>query len=287
MSIGSLCARGICTFVLLALSACTNVFFHPDHRAYFSPGQWDLAHEEVYLKTIDGVRLHAWLLPATQEPKATVLFLHGNAQNISAHVTSVAWLPKQGYNVLLLDYRGYGLSRGTPQFPGVFADIEAAVDYIARRGDLHATPLVIFGQSLGGALAITASAKLKHKTAIAAVISDSAFSSYRGIAREKMNDYWLTWAFQWPLGFAFADEYSPRRFVEELSPIPLLIVHGEDDRTVPSTHARTLYAAAAEPKDLWLLRGVDHIQSVIKPDIRDRMLQWLEAALTKQNRVSP
>src|SRR3569832_2042212 len=110
-----------------------------------------LTAEDVYLTSADGVRLHAWLLPSTVPSKATILFLHGNAQNISAHIGNVAWLPSQGYNVFLLDYRGYGLSQGAPQLPGLFADIEAAADYIALREDLNRVPFVILGQSLGGA----------------------------------------------------------------------------------------------------------------------------------------
>lgn len=274
---------------LLALGACTNLFFYPDQKVYFEPGRFGIAHEEVRFTSTDGTRLHAWLLPATGRAKATILFLHGNAQNISAHIASVAWLPSQGYNVFLLDYRGYGESQGVPQLAGVFADIEAAADYVAGRDDLHAVPLVIFGQSLGGALAITAAAKLKSKIAIAAVISDSAFSSYRTIAREKMGELWFTWALQWPLSFAFADGLSPRRYVGELSPTPLLLIHGAADITIPSAHAVALYDAARPPKELWLLPGIRHIEAFSKPEYRERLLAWLTTTLSPpaDRRASP
>jgi len=278
--------RASAAMLLLLLSACTNLFFYPDRHSYFSPALWGLTAEDVYLTSADGVRLHAWLLPSTVPSKATILFLHGNAQNISAHIGNVAWLPSQGYNVFLLDYRGYGLSQGAPQLPGLFADIEAAADYIALREDLNRVPFVILGQSLGGALAITAAARLKHKIGIAAVIADSAFSSYRAIARERLDALWLTWPVQWPLSFAFTDTYSPQRYASRLSPIPLLIMHGEADRVVPIAHARRLYEAAAEPKELWLLPGIGHIQSFSQLTYRERLLAWLDKTLAVPERLS-
>lgn len=280
MSIARRYVRCVCSATLLLFfTGCTNLFFYPDRHTYFSPALWNLTAEDIYLESADGVRLHAWLLQSTIKPKATILYLHGNAQNISAHIGNVAWLPSQGYNLFLLDYRGYGLSQGIPQLSGMFADIEAAADYITRRNDLNRTPLVILGQSLGGALAITAAARLKHKIKIAAVISDSAFSSYRAIARERLDSLWLTWPLQWPLSFAFADGYSPVRYVSQLSPIPLLILHGGDDRIVSVEHARRLYHAAAEPKELWLLPGMGHIQSFGQLQYRERLLAWLDKTL--------
>lgn len=280
MSIARRHVRCACIAALLPFfSACTHLFFYPDRHTYFSPTLWNLTAEDIYFDTADGVRLHAWLLPASVESKATILYLHGNAQNISAHIGNVAWLPSQGYNVFLLDYRGYGLSRGVPRLPGLFVDIEAAADYIVRREDLRRVPLVILGQSLGGALAITAAARLEHKLDIAAVISDSAFSGYRAIARERLDALWLTWPLQWSLSFAFADGYSPRRYVEQLSPVPLLILHGMDDHVVPVEHARRLYEAAGPPKELWLLPGVGHIQAFSRPHYRERLLAWLDYIL--------
>lgn len=271
----------MCIAALLPFfSACTHLFFYPDRHTYFSPTLWNLTAENIYLDTADGVRLHAWLLPASIKPKATILYLHGNAQNISAHIGNVAWLPSQGYNVLMLDYRGYGLSQGAPKLADLFIDIETAADYIAQRDDLRRSPLVILGQSLGGALAITAAAKLKHKFDIAAVISDSAFSSYRAIARERLDALWLTWPLQWPLSFAFADGYSPLRYVAQLSPVPLLILHGVNDRVVPVEHARRLYEAARLPKELWVLPDVGHIQAFSEPHYRERLLIWLNGIIS-------
>lgn len=287
VNIGRRYVRCMCIAALLPFfSACTNLFFYPDRNTYFSPALWKLTAEDVYLDTRDGVRLHAWLLPASGEPKATILYLHGNAQNISAHIGNVAWLPSQGYNVLMLDYRGYGLSQGVPRLAGLFVDIETAADYITRRDDLRRVPLVVLGQSLGGALAITAAAGLKHKHDIAAVISDSAFSGYRAIARERLDALWLTWPLQWPLSFAFADGYSPRRYVAQLSPVPLLILHGVDDRVVPAEHARRLYESASMPKELWLLPGVGHIQAFSQPQHRERLLAWLGDILSTKHGTS-
>ena len=94
-------------------------FFYPDSAHYTTPAQFGLPAEDVWLQAPDGSKLHAWFLPARGAPKATVLHLHGNAANIGNHLPLVAWLPAAGYQVLLLDYRGFGRSQGRPSLDGV------------------------------------------------------------------------------------------------------------------------------------------------------------------------
>ena len=92
----------------LLQTGCSSVFFYPDNATYITPDRLNLEYEDIYLKTADGETLHGWWLPAlTDEPaKGTIYFLHGNAQNVSAHILNAAWLPEQGYNVFTIDYRG-------------------------------------------------------------------------------------------------------------------------------------------------------------------------------------
>lgn len=239
-----------------------------------TPRDLGLAYEDVQLRADDGTSLHAWWLPASTRACGSVLFLHGNAENISTHIASVHWLPGEGFNVLLLDYRGYGMSAGEPSLPGLQADIAAGLRYLSRRADINARALAVFGQSLGAAAAIPAVARSPWRGHVRAFVADSAFASYRGIVREKLAGFWLTWPFQW-LARTVPDDLDPVATVSEVSPIPLLLVHGTRDPIVPPAHGERLYAAARAPKTLWRVDGAGHIQAFQHPQWRARLAAWL------------
>jgi fermentation-respiration switch protein FrsA (DUF1100 family) len=223
--------------------------------------------------------LHGWFLPAQGKSRGTVLFLHGNAQNISTHIGSVYWLPHEHFNVFLFDYRGYGESEGVPTIPGLIDDFKNALDVVLQRPDVDPDKIIVFGQSLGGSIAIYGVAHSPEKNHIKALIVESAFADYRKIAQEKLADFWLTWALQWPLSWLFAPGYSPLNAVALVSPVPLLIIHGDADRVVPVHHARWLYAAASEPKTLWILPGGRHIGGVSNPEFRQRLVHYMLSKL--------
>ncbi len=263
----------------LVLAGCTGLFFQPHRVRVLTPETFALPYDDVYFKSADGVALHAWFLPARGEAIGTVLFLHGNAENISTHIASVYWLPERRFNVLLLDYRGYGASEGSPSLPGIVRDIESAIGYLLERHDVDPQRIVVFGQSLGGALGIYAVTHSRYRNHVRALVVESTFTAYRAIAREKLASFWLTWPFQWPLAWTVRDDYSPIRFVKEVSPIPLLIVHGEQDSIIPVHHARELFAAAREPKALWLVAGAKHIGVFRSLEYRDRLVSYLTRVL--------
>jgi uncharacterized protein len=260
----------------LALCGCTGLIFQPMRELVLTPDEIGLDYREIELQAADGVRLHGWLLPAAAPPRGSVLFLHGNAQNISTHIASVAWLPAEGFDVLLLDYRGYGRSGGSPSLAGLQLDFEAALDSLLARPETKAGPVIVFGQSLGGALAITALAGSPRRKQVRALIVEGAFTSYRALAREKLADFWLTWPLQAPLGLAIDDRYRPIDAIGELAPMPVLIVHGEDDRVVPPDHAIALYEAAWPPKTLWLVPGAGHIHAFTTAANRARLILYLK-----------
>ena len=263
----------------LAASGCTGAFFHPQRTLVATPNVVGVRYEPVTLRTADSVELIAWFMPATGKAHATVLFLHGNAENISTHFMNVAWMPAEGFNVLALDYRGYGGSGGKPSLPGMQLDIDAALTALRARPDVDPRRIVLFGQSLGGALAIHYAARGPQRGALRAVIADSAFADYRAIASERLATSAVTWPFQWLPALVVDNDYSPLASVAEVSPLPLVLIHGDADAIVPPHHAQRLFEAARAPKELWLLPGIGHIQSVRDPALRRRLGDYVRRAV--------
>ncbi len=271
-----LLAIGLLSFSLLG---CGNVFFFPHHEHVQTPAQLGLKYEDVHFNAADGTRLHGWFLPAQGRALGTILFLHGNAENISTHIMSVRWLPARGFNVFLLDYRGYGSSEGKPTFEGVQDDAESALKMLIARPGVDASRIVVFGQSLGGAIAVHRVAHTSYRENIRALVVESAFSGYRRITREKLADFWLTWPLQWPLSWTISDKYNPSKAVADISPIPLLIIHGDQDPIVPVHHGQRLFELAREPKQLWIVQGGNHIQAFQSQSYRDRFVTCLTEIL--------
>jgi hypothetical protein len=265
----------------LALGGCTGVIFHPMRELVLTPDQIGLEYEEVEFEATDGVRLHGWFLPARAPRRGSILFLHGNAENISTHIASVAWLPARGFDVLLFDYRGYGRSEGSPSLAGLHLDFDAALATMAARPEPDPDRIVVFGQSLGASLAITALAASPRREQVRALVIEGAFTSYRELAREKLAGFWLTWPLQAPLGLTIDDSYRPIDAIGELAPLPLLIVHGEADRVVPPAHALALYEAAHPPKTLWLVPGAGHISAFATPVNRAELVDYLAGTLAE------
>jgi fermentation-respiration switch protein FrsA (DUF1100 family) len=257
------------------IAGCTPVFFQPSTTLFATPGQFGIDYKPVEFAAADGTALFAWFLPARGPAKATVLYLHGNAENISTHFPNVAWMPAAGFNVLAIDYRGYGGSEGRPSLAGVQLDIDAAMRTLLARSDVDPQRIIVFGQSLGGALAIYYVAHSAYRQHVRAVVVDSAFSDYRLVAKEKMADLVLTWPFQWLPNFTVDNDYSPRAAVAALSPIPLLLIHGERDGIVPPHHSRLLFDQAQAPKDLWSIPDAGHIQALRNAAVRKRLADFL------------
>lgn len=264
-----------------ALLGCSGVFFQPYRGHVQTPKNLGLAYEDVNFQAGDGTPLHAWFLPAEGKVQGTILFLHGNAENISTHIMSVRWLPAKGFNVFLLDYRGYGASGGVATLPGVQDDMDAALRHLLARNDVDPDRVVVLGQSLGGAIAIYNVAHSPYRRHIRALAVESAFASYREIAREKLAAFWLTWPLQYPLSWTVSDAYSPADAVADISPIPLLIIHGDQDPIVPLKHGQRLYELAREPKQLWLVPRGGHIQAFQSQIYRDRFVAYLTKALSE------
>lgn len=266
--------------VLLAavvLNGCTSAFFFPQRQMIASPADAGLLFEDVFFASADGTQLHGWWLPSRSTPHGTVVFLHGNAENISTHFANVFWLPQAAFNVFLFDYRGYGRSEDRAELPGLVADAEAALRYtVERLADPH-QKIIVFGQSLGGALAIHVAANSPLKSRLAGVVVESAFSDYRDIAREKLASAWLTWPLQWPLSWMVNNDYSPLASVAKIAPVRLLIIHSRKDPIIPFWHGQRLYQEAVPPKTLWLTADGEHISTTTHLTGRQRLTDYFNA----------
>jgi uncharacterized protein len=262
--------------LMLLQAGCTQLFFHPLAQRVFDPADAGIVYEEVEFEAADGTRLHGWYLPSRLTPaEGTVLFLYGNAENKSTHIASVYWLPGYGFNVFLFDYRGYGGSAGRPTLPGMHEDIEAALGYLVSRSGPKR--IIVFGQSLGGALALTAVADSRWRAHIDGVVVEAAFSGYRAIVREKMSDFWLTRPLAWPFSLTISDRYRPLEAAGKIAPIPLLFVCSTADEIVPAHHCELLYEAARRPKYLWKIDDIGHISAFVDEGRRGELSSLLRS----------
>jgi hypothetical protein len=218
----------------------------------------------------------------TDEPaKGTIYFLHGNAQNVSAHILNAAWLPEQGYNVFTIDYRGYGQSTGAPDIEGALHDVETGLRWLAQRRADSEHPLYILGQSLGGALGIALASEWVQRDEqpeLNGIILDGTFSGFRYIAREKLDLFWLTWPFQYPLSWTIPDDYEGTDRIAGVSPVPVMIIHSVRDGIIPFEHGVRLYEAAEQPKE-FLQTDTPHAATFVIPAYREAVLEFMEKGL--------
>ncbi|MCK9813591.1 alpha/beta hydrolase [Pseudomonas sp. MAFF 302046] len=264
--------------LLLSLSGCSSLLFYPERNLPFTPQRAGLEYRDITLTAADGVKLHAWWLPTKVgvPVKGTVLHLHGNGGNLAWHLGGSWWLPEQGYQVLLLDYRGYGLSEGQASLPAIYQDLDAAYKWLDAAPEVQGKPLVLLGQSLGGALAIHYLVEHPERQAqLKALVLDGVPASYRDVGRFALSTSWLTWPFQVPLSWLVPDGDSAIRFMPRLTGVPKLLYHSLDDPIVPLANGIRLYQAAPPPRVLQLTRG-GHVQTFADPTWRTVMLRYLD-----------
>ncbi len=259
------------------VSGCSRFLFYPHPTLVRTPADVGLEYRDIQFTSRDGTQLHGWMLPATSQPAtASVLFMHGNGENISTHLGSVYWMPERDFNVFLFDYRGYGRSKGEVSLAGVHEDAERAVSVLLAQPEASELPLVVFGQSLGGAIAIHTTASSEHRDKIKGLIVESSFSSYRKVAREALAGFWLTWPLQWPLSFTISDAYHPGRAIARIDDTPVLLIHGDQDTVIQHAHSEQLYRQANEPKRLWIVAGGKHINAFNSMENRERLVEYLK-----------
>lgn len=247
---------GAVVLILLIMNGCNSYFYYPSRTVWYKPKDFGLTHEDVYFKTRDGLKLHGWFLPAAGKPRGTIIHFHGNAENITNHIALSAWLPPEGYNVLIFDYRGYGQSEGKVTRAGTILDGHAAIDYALSRPDVDPQRLFVFGQSLGGAVALWVTAQ---RPEVKAIVVDSTFGRYRDIAQFHLRHIVLMdWAASGLSHLLISSGYDPLDVIDRISPRPLLVIAAGRDEICPPHLGKAVFDAAREPKSFWLVQDAGH-----------------------------
>lgn len=271
-----LAIRGIVLFFLLGLMGCSSMMYYPNRFKYFEPAKWGLRAEDVDFKDQEGLPLHAWWFDSKVSPaKGTFVFFHGNAENLTSHFAALTWLPEQGYNFLIFDYPGYGLSEGEPSPRGNVLAGQAALQWVHKNKDSR--PLVVYGQSMGGIVALRTVQELRGEVPIRAVIADGTFDSFQAIARKKLSQSWITWWMQ-PFSYLFlSDAWAPD--VAAISPTPLLVMHGKLDNVVNFEFGESLFQKAREPKKMLISEEGAHgnLFWIQGGKFRTELLQFIES----------
>lgn len=227
--------------VLLVYFGQSRLVYFPEKQLGNTPGAVGLDYSAVSLSTSDGETLQGWWMPVP-DAKGTVLFFHGNAGNISHRINYLTMFKRLGYDTLLFDYRGYGQSSGTPSESGTYLDAQAAWHYLTTTKEIAPERIVLFGESLGGAVATWLAAREKPGLLVLA----STFTS----APELAGEIYPFLPVRWISRFAYNTLASL-----QLVSCPVFIAHSPQDDIVPFHHGERLFQTAPEPKQFLLLEG--------------------------------
>lgn len=251
----------------------SHFIFYPNYPGRLE-GDWkpaSLPVHDVSLVAADGVKLHAWWIPA-ENSKFTFLAFHGNASNIANRAAVYSFLHQTPSNVLALEYRGYGRSEGTPSEAGLYRDADAAYKYLVQAKGIAPDTIISFGQSLGTGVA----AHLAANARVGGVILEAPFPSLSSMARRV---FW----FLPGAGLVVAGQFQTEKRLQEVN-APTLIVHCTQDPVVPPDLAEEVYAAAKSPKFVLRVAGECHEESSLMAPAQYRAT--LDSFLAKVSKFS-
>jgi len=222
-----------------------GMIFFPLRGMEATPADWGMPYEDVSLESADGIELHGWYVPAAKAGRV-VLFLHGNAGNISHRGESIAIFRRLGLDVFIFDYRGYGASEGKPSEAGLYQDAASAWRYLVETRGVSPGNIVVFGRSLGGAVAAQLASRVRPQPG--ALILESTLSSARDFAKAAfpLLSHVLVIRYQFDSVARLARVHCP-----------VLVLHSPTDEIMPYRLGEKLYQSAHEPKRFVALRG-DH-----------------------------
>jgi fermentation-respiration switch protein FrsA (DUF1100 family) len=242
---------GLAAAVVVVVVAFEDQFiFFPSRRIERTPADYGLPYRDVTFDASDGVRLHGWWVPGRSEH--VWLWLHGNAGNIGHRADNVALVHQHlGASVFIFDYRGYGRSGGQPSERGTYRDAEAALAALRDQPEAAGREVVVFGRSLGAAVAV----ELALRQSVDRLILEAPFTSVPAMARAHYPFL--------PIGPLLRTRYDSLAKIARVG-VPLLILHSPDDPVVPYAQGRELFEAAVEPKRFHTIAGAGHYDAYLR-----------------------
>lgn len=241
LSIFGIIAGGYAVICLLMYLFQSSLIYFPSRSIIATPDQVGMEYQEITTTTSDGLIIQNWYIPA-EKNRATVLFFHGNAGNISGRLESIAQLHEMGLNVMIVSYRGYGQSEGRPSEQGTYKDGEAAWNWLTGEGGKIPQDIIIFGRSLGGGTAAWLAAKKQP----GGLVLESTFTSVPDLASELY--WWL------PVRLLARINYPNKKHLQEFDG-PVMIAHSPGDDIIPYHHGRSLYKVAGDDKRFLEMTG--------------------------------
>ena len=229
--------------------------YFPASYIEFTPSDFNLAYDDVYFLTSDGFKLNGWFIKASK-PIATILFCHGNAGNISHRIEFIKMFNEAGFDVFIFDYRGYGKSEGTPSEKGLYIDALASYKYLVDEKKVSPDSIVVYGESIGGNVAIDLASKVKAGS----LISYASFTS--AIDMGKRLFPFIPRCFLKLIASVKFDAGSKIKNIQ----IPKLIMHSKDDEIVPFALGEKLFKDASPPKEFYTMEGGHNEAIFIDPE---------------------
>ncbi len=233
--------------VFLVYAGQSRLIYFPEIEQEISnkPSAIGLDYTSVNMATADGERLHGWWV-SVPDAKGTVLFFHGNAGNISQRINYLSMFKRLGYNTLLFDYRGYGQSSGVPSESGTYLDAQAGWRYLTEIQNISPERIILFGESLGGAVAAWLAAREKPGLLVLA----STFTSVPNLAAQIYPFLPVRWITRF--------HYNTLESLQSVT-CPVFIAHSPEDEIIPFEHGQQLFQAASAPKQFLPLEGGHNI----------------------------
>ena len=237
-------------FLLVGCRPEDKLIFYPSAEIIHTPGQVGLEFQDLFFTTADGVRLNGWFIPH-RDARITLVWFHGNAGNIGHRVENIKLLhDKVKVNIFIFDYRGYGRSEGSVSEAGTYQDGAAALQFVRKQPGVEAENLIIFGRSLGAAVAAEMASRFDSR----GLILESPFISIREMAKSVFPLL--------PIGPLLQTRYDNLEKIVKIK-VPLLVLHGDRDEVIPYEHGKRVFAAAPGPKDFYTINGAGHNDTYI------------------------
>lgn len=241
LAVLAILGAGYLTVLLWVLVFQDRLVYHPARELVVTPAARGWAYEDLRLRAADGVTIDAWVLPLAGA-RGWVLFCHGNAGNISHRLETIEIFRGLGLSVLLFDYRGFGASEGQPSEEGTYRDAAAAWDHLTQTLGVDPGRIVVWGRSLGGAVA----AELAAGKPCAGLVLESTFADIRSLGA-RLYPYL-------PIRLLSRYRYETARNASRAR-CPVMVIHSPEDELIASSHADEIFEVAPDPKRLLAIRG--------------------------------